>query len=220
MLLAIAAIISVSATETANAMNPATSVAVNANVKVDVGVGSQNEKIQASSSSSVSATVRDNATSSAKKSEKATSSPDMKKEVETDNRQNAVAEFVQSLLSVADREGGIGAQVRTVAQSQNDSASTTATAMLEVEKRGSVRTFLFGSDYKNLGVIKREIATTTTNINDLKEILDETTDNSSRAELTVQIEFLEDELAKMEAYVDANEAKFSVFGWFNRLFVK
>src|SRR3989338_8415290 len=46
---------------------------------------------------------------------------------------STVAAFVQSLLNVANREGGIGAQVRVIAQTQSNAASTSAEAITKVE---------------------------------------------------------------------------------------
>lgn len=131
---------------------------------------------------------------------------------------SVVATFVQSLLSVADREGGIGADVRTVAQSQNDAGSTTATAIVKVEERGSFRTFLFGDDYRNLGVIRSAMATTSANIDHLKALLGRAESDADSAELTLQIKALEGAQAKVSAYVTAHEDTFSLFGWFTKFF--
>lgn len=133
---------------------------------------------------------------------------------------STVASFVQSLLEVADREGGIGAEVREIAKTQNDSATTTTSAMVKVEDRGSFRTFLLGSDYKNLGVIRSELATTSNNIARLKSILDKTTNTADRVELNTQIQALEANQVKVDAYVNEHEGTFSLFGWFVKLFAK
>jgi hypothetical protein len=141
-------------------------------------------------------------------------------ELTSESHRSAVAVFVQSLLSVADREDGIGPEVREIARAQNDSASTTTIAMSKVENRGSFRTFLFGSDYANLGVMRSQIATTTNNINRLKTLLEQTTNEQDRRELTVQIQALEIEQARISAFIKTNESKFSLFGWFNKLMTR
>ncbi len=170
-----------------------------------------NVNVNASASTSTSTKDRGNATSSAVKKDHASTTSDTRSDVST---------FVQKLLSVADRDGGIGSEVRVIAQSQNDSASTTASAMTKVNERSSLKTFLAGTDYKNLGAIRSEIATTSANIARLKALLDRTTDATVKAELTLEIEALEDEQARAEAFIETNESKFSLFGWFNKLFVK
>ena len=135
----------------------------------------------------------------------------------SEDHRSAVATFVQSLLDIADREGGIGEQVSEVAKSQNDSATTTVSAMKRVEERGAVRKFFFGSDYKNLGVIRSELATTTQNIAKLKLAADKVVFEADKIELNTQIQNLETELIKINTYLKAHEDIFSLFGWFNKI---
>ncbi|MDD5068341.1 MAG: hypothetical protein PHS53_02885 [Candidatus Pacebacteria bacterium] len=200
-------------------------------VKVDtnVGVEAQGSGVSASTETEVHGNAtssaaknedRGNATSSEAKenNENASSTSNAGGSVTAEAHRSTVATFVKTLLAVADREGGIGAEVRAVAQAQNDSATTTASAMAKVEERGAVRTFLFGSDYKNLGVIRSQIAVTSNNIDRLKKLLDRTTSVEARAELNAQIQVLQDEQVKLDAFVTAHEDTFSVFGWFVKLF--
>lgn len=78
-----------------------------------------------------------------------------------EQHRSIVANFVQNLLKVASRqEGGIGDQVRVVAQQQNDSKEREAQAIEKVQKRGKFRTFLIGTDYKNLGQLRNETVQT------------------------------------------------------------
>ena len=196
------------------------SVNIHANANANVGL-----KIQDKATNTETRTdVRENSTSSVRVNEDASStissSSDSQGDVSSETHRSVVSTFVKSLLAVADREGDIGAQVRVVAQSQNDSASTTASAMTKVDERGSLRTFFFGSDYRNLGVIRSEIATTTENIAQLKTLLDQATSTTDREELNAQIQVLEAEQVKVNAYVTAHENTFSLFGWFSKLFVR
>lgn len=235
VVLGLAAIIFISMGETAHAQNGAVGVRTNADIEIGVQANTNRNNVNAQASTSANirsnatssaakntnaSTTRGNATSTAAKDKQASTAASTKGEITSASHRSVVATFVKSLLAVANREGGIGSQVRIVAQSQNDSASTTATAITKIDGRGSFRTFLTGSDYKNLGVIRSEIATTSANIAKLKVLLSQATSDTARAELNVQIKALEDEQVKIEAYVKANEAKFSLFGWFNRLFVK
>lgn len=133
---------------------------------------------------------------------------------------SAVATFVQSLLSIADRDGGIGAEVRAVAQSQNESASTTAEAMAKVESRSKAVSFLFGTDWTNLGKLRAELAKGERDIARLETALESTTSASVKADLEAEIVLLKDEQAKVTAFVEAHEDEFSLFGWFTKLFAQ
>lgn len=137
-----------------------------------------------------------------------------------ESHRNAVANFVQSLLKVADREGGVGAQVREVARAQQDSASNSSDAITKVQSRSALRTFFLGSDYRNLGQLRSEMAKTSANISKLQNLIADATSTSDKAELTAQLQVLENSQTKISAFVQTHENVFSLFGWFVRLFVK
>ena len=195
-------------------------VSVNANVNANLDVG----KMKVEATTTTNSDIRGNATSSAKKNDKATTTANAPSSASTTSNRSttaeahmsAVAKFVQSLLAVADREGGIGVQVRAIAQAQNDTATTTASAITNIEKRGKFRTFLFGADYKSIGQLRSDLSITENNIVQLKSIIDKITSTTDKAELAAQIKVLEDAQVKMNAYIKAHEDIFSLFGWFNK----
>lgn len=135
-----------------------------------------------------------------------------------EEHRSAVANFVQNLLIIADREGGIGEQVRIIAQQQNQSASTTIQAITKVQNRGGFKTFFIGSDYKNLGVLRGEMVQTRNRIQQLNNILENVQNEGDKTELQNQITTLEQEQAKIETFIKSKDGKFSLFGWLVRLF--
>lgn len=156
-------------------------------------------------------TNKGNATSENKKNERATSTG----QITAEEHRSTVANFVQSLLNAADREGGIGEQVRVIAQQQNESASTTIQAIEKVQSRSKIKTFLFGSDYKNLGALRSEIVQTRNRIDQLNRLIQNATNT---AEIQAQIQTLEQEQTKIENFIKEQEGKFSLFGWLVKLF--
>jgi len=208
----------------ANAQNPNKTINDDSNIVVNSQENiNLNLDAQALSSANLgtSITVKDkDASSTEVKNNNATTTANVQGKLMSETHRSVVAAFVQSLLNIADREGGIGAQVREIAKAQNDSATTTDAAIKKVESRGPVKTFFFGSDYKNLGVIRSEMATTSNNITQLKSLLDKTTSNTDRTEINNQIQILESEQIKLDAYVTTHENIFSLFGWFTKLFAK
>ncbi len=142
----------------------------------------------------------------------------VKNEINAEEHRSAVANFVQGLLQVADREGGIGEQVRVIAQQQNDSENTTTQAIEKVEKRNKIKTFLFGSDYKNLGALRSEMVQTRNRLEQLDRLLEDATDEANKTELQNQIQTLEQEQTKIESFIKAQEGRFSLFGWLLKLF--
>lgn len=135
---------------------------------------------------------------------------------------STVAIFVQSLLSVADREqGGIGDQVRTIAKEQNDSKDNVANEIDKIKNRSGFKTFFIGSDYKNIGQLRSEMVKTENQIGRLNRLLNATTTSEEgKTVLREQIQALERERQNIDDFLGVNESKFSLFGWFVKLFNK
>jgi len=135
-------------------------------------------------------------------------------QINAQEHRSAVANFVHSLLDVADREpGGIGEQVRVIAQQQNQSASTTIQAAETVQNRNKIRTFLFGSDYKNLGALRSEMVHTRNRLEQLNRIMENMENEEDRVELQNQIQEMEQEQERIENFIREQEGEFSLFGW-------
>jgi len=141
-------------------------------------------------------------------------------QINAEQHRSTVANFVQSLLQVADREGGIGEQVRTIAQQQNQSASTTVRAMEKVQTRNKVKAFLIGTDYKNLGALRSEMVQTRNRLEQLSKLMENVQNEGDKTELQNQIQTLEQEQIRIESFIKAQEGRFSLFGWFVKLFNK
>jgi hypothetical protein len=130
----------------------------------------------------------------------------------TENR-SPVATFVQELLKVADREKGIGAQVRLIAQQQQESNEKTADATTKIEKRSKLKTFFLGSDYKNLGILRSEIVKTEAEIAQLQVLIAKATTTTAKATLTAQLSVLQAQQVKVQSFINAHADTFSLFGW-------
>lgn len=143
-----------------------------------------------------------------------------KGQVTAQEHRSTVATFVQSLLAVADREGGIGQQVKVIAQQQNASKEEVAVSIDKVEKRGKLKTFFIGSDYKNLGDLRSQMVQTRNQVDQLKRLADKATTDQDKTELQTQIQALEQQQANIDTFITQNESKFSLFGWAVKLFNK
>ncbi len=133
---------------------------------------------------------------------------------------STVTNFIQNLLQVANREGGIGEQVRTIAQQQVQSASTTEDVIGKIQARNKIKTFLFGSDYKNLGTLRSEMVQTRNRLEQLTGLLTNAQTETDKTQLQSQIQILEQEQTKIENFITTQGSKFSLFGWLLKAFNK
>ena len=139
-------------------------------------------------------------------------------QINAQEHRSAVANFVHELLDVAGRDpGGIGEQVRVVAQQQDQSASTTIQAIEKVQTRNKIRTFLFGSDYRNLGALRSEMVQTRNRLEQLNRAMENVQNEENMTQLQNQIQEMEQEQLRIEDFIREQEGEFSLFGWLFKL---
>ncbi|MEM3714622.1 MAG: hypothetical protein QXF82_06710, partial [Nitrososphaeria archaeon] len=96
---------------------------------------------------------------------------------------------------------------------QNESATKTIQAMERIQTRNKIKTFLIGTDYKNLGALRNELVQTRNRLEQLKRLMERIENESDKIELQNQIQVLEQEQARIENFIRSQEGKFSLFGW-------
>lgn len=183
-------------------------------IKVELDSNIDASTTSTSTSTDVKYKSEVNANSSASSSTNA--QMETKSTTTSETSKSTVATFVQALLKVADRERGIGAQVKVVAQDQQSSSEKTVEATEKIETRSKIKTFFFGSDYKNLGVVRSEMVKTENQITKLEALAKKAVTASAKAELNAQIEVLKSEQIKIQAFLDAHTSTFSLFGWLKK----
>ncbi|KND47675.1 MAG: hypothetical protein AB201_01935 [Parcubacteria bacterium C7867-006] len=137
-----------------------------------------------------------------------------------DEHRSAVSTVVKNLLMVANRDGGIGAEVRLVAQEQASTSAKVKTDIDELNSESKLKVFLLGPNYRNIGELRSTIVTTQNHIERLKKAEQKTASVSVKADLQAQIKALEGISSSTQAFVEANENKLSLFGWVVHIFVK
>lgn len=135
-----------------------------------------------------------------------------------ETNRSAVATRVQELLRVADRDGGIGEQVREVAREYASSTERVEKAKTEVEGRPTWMQVLIGADYRNLGALRSEVVTTENQINRLSEARDRAVSAEVKASLEAEIAALRDMASSTKAFIEEKESGFSLLGWLFRMF--
>lgn len=145
---------------------------------------------------------------------------EVKEQITAEQHRSAVATFVKSLLMVADREGGIGQQVKVIAQQQNDAKEETAKEITAVESRGKLKTFFLGTDYKNTGALRSKMVQTRNQIDQLTRLADKAENPQDKTELQTQIQALQQQQTSIDSFITSNESKFSLFGWAVKLLNK
>ena len=122
--------------------------------------------------------------------------------------------ITQNLSKIADKLGTLGTQIKAIVNGQASSSDVIANAVNNVDKRGAFQTFLFGSDYKNLGTIISQVNIMQMGINQLNNQISKLASSTDKTALVANVQSLKDQIATLEQYVKDNINKFSLFGWF------
>lgn len=199
-------------------------VVLNASTSVQTG---QTTSVKAESRTTVESDDDDDAVENEDESEdltedadddRVTGKDDDEGDDDGDDNRAIVAAQVQALLQVADRDRGIGKEVRDIARTFASSSERIHEKKKKVEDRSALLEFLIGADWDNLGELRSELVTTENAIDRLTKAREKAADAQVKATLDVQITALAKVASSTEAYIEAHEEAFSVFGWFFKIF--
>jgi len=143
--------------------------------------------------------------------------------VQTNNAEQTrseVANAVQTMLQVADRSGGIGEQVRVIAQNQNQNEEKLNSSLDKIQNRNKISRFLFGSDYQEIKEAKKVLQQNREQVEQLNQLKSQIANAGDAQTLTEQIRVLEQSNNQVENSLNESENNFSLFGWLVKLFVK
>lgn len=130
-------------------------------------------------------------------------------------------EVIQNLEEAASSEEstgntGAGNQIKQVVQEQEQTQEQTIDAIERVEKRGKIKTFLVGTDYKNLGQLRSTLVHNRNQIRKLTQTINQVQNGGDTTLLQEQLATLMLERERIKAIITANESTFSLFGWVSR----
>ena len=135
-------------------------------------------------------------------------------------RRSEVANAVQKMLQVADRSGGIGEQVRVIAQNQEENQEELEVSLEKIQKRGGFVKFLIGPKYGEINNARKMLEQNKLEIQELNELKDQLTNQAEQDALAEQIEVLEEVNLEIENSLNTGQKGASMFGWMFKLFSK
>jgi len=137
-----------------------------------------------------------------------------------EQRRSQVANAVQEMLQVAERNGGIGEQIKTIAQNQNQNQEKIEMSLQKVQKRSGFAKFFIGADYGEIKNAKKLLEQNQEQAQQLDQIKNQLLNQSDQQQLTEQIKALEQNNLQIEDSLETSQKGFSLFGWMFRLFSK
>ena len=136
------------------------------------------------------------------------------------SRRSRVANTVQEIEKIANRNQSIGNQIRVIAQNQNKIQEEAENALQTAQKRGNFSRFLIGPNYGQLKTVEDRLENHNQNLTELKELSDQIENEEDSLLLDQQINIMEEIKIELEEAVSEDQKGFSLFGWFNRFLLR
>ncbi|MDE2031115.1 MAG: hypothetical protein KGI58_02555 [Patescibacteria group bacterium] len=140
--------------------------------------------------------------------------------VVSEQRRSQVANAVQEMLKVADRSGGIGEQVKIIAQDQNQNQDKLEASLAKVQDRSGFAKFFIGPNYGEINNAQKLLAQNNEQIKQLTEIKAKISNQADQQVLDQQIQTLNNANLEVNASLKASEKGFSLLGWLFKIFAK
>jgi hypothetical protein len=133
-------------------------------------------------------------------------------------RRSRVANAVQEMLQVAERNQGIGQQIRTIAQNQDQNQKEIEMTLEHVKnnKGNVVWRFFFGPN-KYIYMAEGKLAYHAEKLQELKELASQVKNEADVEILEEQIKIMEQAKTELAEEIKEESKGFSLFGWLRRL---
>ena len=135
-------------------------------------------------------------------------------------RRSQVANAVQAMIQVAERSGGVGEQIRVIAQNQNKNQQEMEAGLEKVQTRNKAMKFLFGPNYKQVRAVESKMEAYSGEIEKLKAAAEQLVGLADQEVIAEQIAVMEQAGEELQAELDSQQKGFSLFGWLAKMLVK
>lgn len=134
-------------------------------------------------------------------------------------RRSRVANAVQEMLNVADREGnGIGEQVKEIAREQNRIHEEIENNLEKLQNRNRFVKFFFGPKYDIADTVEGRVEQHNEKMLQLQNLVGDLVDENLKTQLEEQIQTMEEVKVQIEEKLVEETSGFSLFGWVKKLF--
>lgn len=132
---------------------------------------------------------------------------------------SAVAEKVQELLQIRE-SGGIGEQIKKIAQEQSGAQKVIEHNTEKIRSRGALQKFLIGSDYGAIKALKAQLELNQLRITQLENLKMELIGTQDGVTVQSTIDAFVQQNSSLYEQIESEEKVKSIFGWMFRFFAK
>ena len=137
-----------------------------------------------------------------------------------EQRRSVVANAVQEISSVAERSGGIGEEIKAIAQTQTQNQEKLETGLQKIQDRSGFTKFFIGPNYGEIKASEKLLEQNKEQIQKLNELGVKLSNKGDKQKIEEQIQLLEQTTQQIETSLSDAQSGFSLLGWMFRLFAK
>lgn len=131
-----------------------------------------------------------------------------------------VAKKVEELLTTESTQGGIGEQVKQVAQEQKEAQEGIKTELGKIDDRSKLLKSLIGPNYQALKNMQKQMEQNQSRIKELEQLMSKLTNQSEITMVQETIKALTDQNVSLQDRITLEEQSRSLLGWLFKLFAK
>ena len=135
-----------------------------------------------------------------------------------EQRRSVVANAVQEIVKVADRNGGIGQEIKVIAQTQTQNQEKLETGIQKIQSRSGFAKFFIGPNYSEIKSSQKLLEQNREQIQKLNEARTQIVNQGDQLQVIEQIQALEQVNQQIETLLSESQKGFSLFGWLFRIF--
>lgn len=136
----------------------------------------------------------------------------------SEQRRSIVANAVQEIIKVAERSGGIGQEIKIIAQTQTQNQEKLEIGMQKIQSRSAFAKFFIGPNYSEIKKSQKLLEQNREQIQKLNEARTQIVNQGDQLQVIEQIQALEQVNQRTETLLSESQKGFSLFGWVFRLF--
>ncbi|MFA5368657.1 MAG: hypothetical protein WC303_01455 [Candidatus Paceibacterota bacterium] len=138
--------------------------------------------------------------------------------INAQQRRSQVANAAQEMLQVAERNTGIGQEIKIIAQTQTQNQEKIEESLQKVQSRNEFVKFFVGPNYAEISNAEKILEQNREQIQQLNQIKTQLSGQADQQVLTQQAQLLEQANLEIESVLESSQKGFSLFGWVFRLF--
>jgi len=128
-------------------------------------------------------------------------------------RKSQVANAVQEMLSLAEKNGGIGQEIKVIAQTQNQNQEKIESSLGKVQSRSGFAKFFIGVKDSEIKNAKELLIQKQEQVKKLVELKNQLKNEGDQKMLEEQIKILEQANLEIDNTLEKEQKGFSLFGW-------